>query len=169
MNSILDGYRPELLSQFLSLGANINARNQAGETPLFAFFRSAEVTVKINHPPLNPKTAKWGISAPDYIEREKVEAKAAVEKERLVWEMFEKAGADWMLVNAAGQTLLHVVAADAGHETGYGGYPGRRASRFTFLMEKGLDPMQEDNKRRTSLGELCRCVLLTALADFHSC
>ncbi|RDL35394.1 uncharacterized protein BP5553_07325 [Venustampulla echinocandica] len=150
VNGILDGLRPELLSQFLSLGANINGRNQAGETPIFAFFRNAKVSVKTNHSPLSPESAKRGVSSPNYGKR-MVEAEAAVEKERLVWGMFEKAGVDWMLINSAGQTLLHVVAADSGHDTSRGGHQGRRASRFKFLMEKGLDPMQEDDKQRTAL------------------
>lgn len=58
--------------------------------------------------------------------------------------VFEAAGANLFTRNEKGQTLLHIAA--RGH-----------ASRFKALMDKKLDPMIEDDNRRTALDVAAAC------------
>ena len=61
-------------------------------------------------------------------------------KRRENYAIFEAAGADIYAKNNEGETMLHVVATRTQGEM-----------TFKFLMDKGLDPMVEDNSQRTAL------------------
>jgi hypothetical protein len=145
----------ELLHRFLAQGADINVRNQAGETPIFAFFRHGQVVAELDQRHVlveDDGNDLWRSKTwKAIIQRE---GAAAVNKEYLVWQVFDDAGVDWTATSHRGETLLHVVASDTRPENmGNRDLSGRRVKRFEFLMGKGLDPMMEDKAHRTSLGE----------------
>ena len=78
--------------------------------------------------------------------REEKKCIAKVEKEPLIWKLFEEAGADWGAVNKAGQRLLHIMDGDTSEESIYiqaQAKRSRRVNRFKFLLEKRLDPRRE--------------------------
>jgi len=70
----------------------------------------------------------------------------AIENEVLKW--FEEAGTIWDVKYSEGRTLLHIVAS---HKT------PRTIDRFKLLLEKGLDPMEEDSEKRTALDVAAAC------------
>ncbi|KAK6521321.1 hypothetical protein TWF506_001545 [Arthrobotrys conoides] len=127
----------KLFERIVSMGVDVNVRDSQGETPLFRFFRRANVEQIV---PRDPWCGCAG--APD---RCKDIMRAKI-NELPVLEMFDRAGMDWKAVNNAGETLLHVVAAEA---KSY--WPKRAARRFKFLMEKGVDVTAEDDQHRTAL------------------
>jgi len=125
------GLRYDLFQQFLAIGANINARDHRGETPIFHYFRK---TVSVYYEPMAdvPKTSGLSYHSPVW--------------EKLLYDVFDNAGVDWGVINNNGETLMHVVA---------GGYGrpmiGTGVQRFKFLMEKGLDVMAENTRQQTPL------------------
>jgi ankyrin repeat protein len=145
------GKRKDLLHRFLSLGADINARNRAGETPSFHFFRKggAEVTIALSAAD-EALVESYGSSYERFHKRRNLtterESAAIVEYEHLLWELFERSGTDWSATSKSLKTLLHVVAADVNEKLA-----SRRPARFRFLMDKGLDAMAEDEKHQTAL------------------
>lgn len=70
-----------------------------------------------------------------------------VEREHLIWQLFEDAGVHWTVENDKGESLLHIIAADKAYQN----TPKQRVKRFKFLLGKGLDPLQEDKKYRSPL------------------
>ena len=115
----------KLFKQFLSLGADINATNAAGETPLFLFFgteaTSSSITDShVRHIPL-----------------------------------FVGAGADFLARNPKGQTLLYVTAdqrsADGGMALSRGYVCDTLVNTFKALVELGVDPTAEDEEGRSAL------------------
>ncbi|KAK6507157.1 hypothetical protein TWF481_005605 [Arthrobotrys musiformis] len=127
----------KLFERLVSMGVDVNVRDTQSETPLFRFFRRANVEQIV---PSDPRCACAG--APDRCEN----IMRAKINELPVLEMFDRAGMDWKAVNKAGETLLHVVASDPKSH-----WPKRAARRFKFLLEKGLDVTAEDNQHRTAL------------------
>jgi hypothetical protein len=126
------GPRRELFERLIALGADIQARNNRGETPIFNFFLAGSRS----HACVDPVVGDWE-STPEYEEGE---------LETPLYEMFEEMGVRWGDVDVEGQSLLHVVAGAS--ET----YSKERAlRRFQFLMSKGLDVAAEDQKGRTPL------------------
>jgi ankyrin repeat protein len=117
----------DILERLLELPgaeAYVNARNEAGETPIFGFMRSGEKSYSFRNrnwqsatynPPKTPEPA---------------------------FKLFDEVGVDWFVINNEGQTLLHV-AADTYDDIG--------AVRFETLLSKGLDPKAEDSKHQTPL------------------
>ncbi|KAH8894183.1 ankyrin [Thozetella sp. PMI_491] len=138
-----------LLHRLIDMGLGVNARNKAGETPIFAFFQHGVVEAELDLPAL-PRRPTAQQMAEDSFARAAVLEQAALEKEHVVWQLFDDMGVDWAVVNNKGETLLHVVAA-ADERDHYDTAPARRVARFQFLMGKGLDPMQEDRDHRTTL------------------
>lgn len=138
----------DLLRYLIGRGADVNARNKEGSTPIFNFFRHGRIRVKLEHTkPIRRQNAQT--MTEDYREREGLEISAAVDKEPLIWRLLDDVGVDWTAVNSKGQTLLHVVAAE--HPSRDESASRRKVNRFRFLMDKGLDPMKEDEEHRTSL------------------
>lgn len=143
----------DLLHRFVSLGADINARNTAGETPAFNFFREAEVKATVPLSAVDKASVaatprgdqSWATSE---LERERQRA-AAVTHEHRLWEIFEQSGIDWKVTSKSGQTLLHIVAANV--EAGHNRHVGRAPARFKFLMDRGVDVFAEDDKHQTAL------------------
>jgi ankyrin repeat protein len=72
---------------------------------------------------------------------------------------FEEAGADPFARNNEGETLLHIVATKAFTPGMWTTPEPDTADTFRFLMEKGLDPMAEDNSQRTALVSSSRDLL----------
>jgi hypothetical protein len=137
-----------IMDLLLSNGADINARNEVGETPIFTYLRGGDFKVEITR-------AYFNKHSPDLVPQHSfqssepwsaIERCFAVEKESILWALLAKAGVDWTDVDARGQFLLHVVA---GREV-YAYSRIRedpispRVVRFRFLMGKGLDPLAED-------------------------
>jgi ankyrin repeat protein len=128
------GAPKRLLELFLAKGADINARNKAGETPVFSYFREGS-----------------GSKGPGRYEMwEDAEEQAAVEREPVLWALFDELGVDWTAVNSKGQSLLHIVAAKDYSSIGCDFEP-ERLPRFKFLVGKGLDVLKEDSEYRTVL------------------
>jgi ankyrin repeat protein len=111
--------------RFLDLGININARNNKGETPLFAYIANGNCF---------PGGFPWSVK----------------DGHRLFYKPFEDAGAEIFTRNNDGENLLHLTAKRAAHSH-MGRLYSDRVDTFKFLMEKGLDPMEEDNNQRTAL------------------
>jgi ankyrin repeat protein len=129
--------KESLLQLLINLGADVNARNIKGETPIFGYFRAASVAAMV------PSPSSQGTAGLE-------EGKTPIEKEFVILELFDELGVDWTAVSEQGQTLLHVaVAHDLWSPTETS--PSWRARRFQFLMAKGLDPMEEDKENRTPL------------------
>lgn len=123
-----------LLELLLSKGADINARNKAGETPVFSYFREGS-----------------GSKAPGKFEIwEDAEEQAAVDREPMLWALFDELGVDWTAVNERGQSLLHIVATK-NYTSIWSDFDPERLPRFKFLVGKGLDVMKEDCEYRTVL------------------
>jgi len=155
---IVVGKRKHLLHRFITLGADINARNRAGETPAFHFFRKGSLEVTM--PPSDTyeafmKTFKqfdphWyremERKREQERERERERSAEAVEHEYRLWSVFEMSGLDWTATSKSRKTLLHIVATDVNKK-----YVGRRPARFRFLMGKGLDVLAEDDQHQTAL------------------
>ncbi|KAH7129175.1 hypothetical protein EDB81DRAFT_950881 [Dactylonectria macrodidyma] len=119
------------LQRLLTMGFEVNARNDKGETPIFTFFRGAEVIARTTHHRNNSQAylaEKW----------------AAVEREYLIWPFLDELGVNWTAVNFKKETLLHVVVAG-------GKWSRNMVRRFEFLVGNGLDPMHENEDLRTPL------------------
>ncbi|KAK7702812.1 hypothetical protein SLS64_009422 [Diaporthe eres] len=122
-----------LFNRLIELGCDVNARNSKGETPLFWYYagfrdNKREVYRHLFDPESRAYDERHGIS---YDEEGGIAA-------------FEAAGADFGALDNAGQSLLHVAA--EGH-----------ALRFKTLTARGLDPMLEDNGRKTAVDVAAAC------------
>ncbi|KAF3903902.1 Ankyrin-3 [Dactylellina cionopaga] len=136
-NGIFDSEKRKLFERIVGMEVNVNAQNQFGETPLFEFFRLANITQ------MPEESEDESIrSNSEYLKMMRV-----ITNEHPVLEMFDKAGMDWKAVNNVGETLLHIVAFEPNSKC----WPGRAMRRFKFLMGKGVDVTVEDEKHRTAL------------------
>ncbi|KAL6805184.1 ankyrin repeat-containing domain protein [Trichoderma sp. SZMC 28012] len=72
--------------------------------------------------------------------------------------IYEKAGADFMVRNNAGETLLHTLASSS-FQHGYGSKSKDdiTIARLKFLVSKGLDPLAEDGRQRTAIDVAVAC------------
>ena len=121
--------RLSYFKRFVESGVPINARNEAGETPIFNFFRQRPV-----------------IYAPCKCEKAKGQS---------IYDTFTRANCDWQVVNDKGQTLLHIVAGttpplNEHRSRSKAGFSDTSAIFFT-LVETGLDARLEDASGRTAL------------------
>jgi ankyrin repeat protein len=122
-----------LFSKMLKRGLDINARNAAGQTPIF----------NLNKP------------FPSYIESVAFDrAESMTPSQGLAF--FEDAGADVFVRDKQGQGLLHIAArlTEASGSLLYhtGAWAQvRSATRFELLVNKGLDAAMEDDRKRTAL------------------
>ncbi|KAL2198850.1 ankyrin repeat-containing domain protein [Corynascus similis CBS 632.67] len=124
------------LFRSLASRLDINARNAAGETPLFTFAAAGwegkpEPTSKISHP--------------QYAAENDVTHAAALER------VFAGLGADMLAVDAHSRTLLHVTAGRELPNGRYGYQLDDIANAFKKLMDLGVDPRQEDDELRTAI------------------
>ena len=117
-----------LFHHLLSQGANLNAPNNRGETPIFSFFRHGSVEEPRAAPELQFRVPHRQTSV----------------REEAVYEILNKTDVDWNIVNKKGQNLLHAVA---GVDLTYP--KGRAVKRFKMLVDLGLDPGLEDCEQRT--------------------
>ncbi|KAH7109414.1 ankyrin repeat-containing domain protein [Dendryphion nanum] len=127
-----------ILRRLLSLGADINAKNHAGETPIFEFFRHAKVRAVDEDAKQAPRLG----AARDWTRTQDVVL--PVFREVPVYDLFTELGVDWKVVSAEGETLLHVVAATKQFSTSK-----IAGERFKALVERGLDAGVEDSAQRT--------------------
>jgi ankyrin repeat protein len=122
-----------LFSKMLERGLDINARNAAGQTPVFNLNKSL----------------------PSYILRvESNIAEHTTPSQALA--LFEDAGADFFVTDKQGQGLLHIAARlleTLGHEFFklHVRMMRKPATRFELLVNKGLDVAMEDEQKRTAL------------------
>ncbi|OAL50220.1 ankyrin [Pyrenochaeta sp. DS3sAY3a] len=120
----------ELFTHLISKGIDINARNLAGETPIFSFLRAGTVESRTKNPLLS--------SCPP---------------DQLIFDLFTEHGVDWQLINAQGQNLLHIVAITATAQRynmfDDGNLGVWAAERFKALLALGLDAGLEDEAGRT--------------------
>lgn len=129
-----------LFEKFLGLGLDINATNNAGETPLFVFVKS---------PP---------IGGSDVLLYEGADCEDA-------WRVFIESGADFRARDHEGRTLLHAVACSKLDAEAAGSLwvldaelrNLQRVGRFKRLMGMGLDPFCQDDKMRSSLDVAVAC------------
>ncbi|CAG9990794.1 unnamed protein product [Clonostachys byssicola] len=141
------GRRQELLHKFLARGADINAKDRAGETPAFRFMRKGIVKVKVPGSQVDRSLrGEAYFAAEDLIDKRKGEA--AVRLQGLVLDLFSQVGVDWTHLSTRGQSLLHV-AAGRGEDARY--HEGGGLGRFRYLMGKGLDVLAEDDQHRSAL------------------
>ena len=123
-----------LFEKFLTLGLDVNAANNAGQTPVFNLNKS----ISISH-----------CSAPD----DKTDYVAPAE----ALSLFEDAGADLFAKDKQGRGLLHIVVQARDPATGYLTIEREKSSvrstvrRFELLLGKGLDALMEDDQKRTPL------------------
>jgi ankyrin repeat protein len=119
-----------LFNRLLAKGANINARNEAGETPIFSFMRDGRVSSNSKH-----------VKFSDFLEHP-------------VYELFTRCGVDWQVLNAEGQNLLHAVAAGPSVDHLFFDRispDSNKRDRFAALLNFGLDAGLEDKAGRTPL------------------
>ncbi|KAK4148954.1 ankyrin repeat-containing domain protein [Chaetomidium leptoderma] len=138
-DNVVRGPARDVFDALIAGGANPNARNAAGETPLFAFFGHkwpGGVDWDAGHSlPLVGRSAQRLVD-------ETAEIRKKVTEEAL-WAAFEEANMDWTARNGKGEGLLHIVAGNTNTD--------RAVERFKVLVAKGLDPMAEDDEQRTAL------------------
>ncbi|KAL3296051.1 ankyrin 2 3/unc44 [Colletotrichum asianum] len=156
-DGVVIGPRRQLLDRLLALGVDINLPSSLGETPVFSFFRSGHIDrcsswAKTNVG--NRLVSQTGISL--FSPQPALESKAGLfwnpvgRKENFealenpVFDLLEKMGVDFGVVNHAKETLLHIVAAERNKSQ-------IQERRFQYLMGKGLDISAEDNQQRTPL------------------
>ncbi|KAK5653030.1 hypothetical protein OQA88_9316 [Cercophora sp. LCS_1] len=118
----------DLFSKLVEAGVDVNARNLAGETPLFTFVRNGAVHYDAMY-------RNWEDMRNARRDPNRTVSDAAI------WELFVRVGMDWNAVNNDGETLLHAAVT----------HHARAAHCFTRLMERGLDPLAEDSRHRTPL------------------
>ncbi|CAH0058017.1 unnamed protein product [Clonostachys solani] len=145
----VSGRRQLLLDSFLARGADVNAKDLAGETPAFRFMRTGTVKVKVPQSEIevSPRDEEKYFAALNL--KTKMECEAAVRLEGIVMDLFSRVGVDWTRLSTRGQSLLHVAAARGDDERRR--EKGRGLGRFRYLMGKGLDILAEDDQHRSSL------------------
>ena len=121
------------MKAFIAAGVSPNARNLAGNTPLFPFILSST--------PLH----SWSDGTPTY-HRDSVN-------------LLIDAGCDVFATNNKGEGLLHYAARmDQGDTMGYGESRKKEiVDTFQMLMERGLDPRMEDVEGKTPLDIAAAC------------
>ncbi|KAB8229518.1 ankyrin repeat domain-containing protein [Aspergillus alliaceus] len=124
------GHTASIIDSFLRLGVDINAKNKAGESPLFSYVGAGSYETSL-------PVSSYGRKA-----------------DGAVIKSFLEGGANLFTQNNEGENLLHVAAK---LQCSHVGFPSifagdeRYVDPFKYLMELGLDPFQEDNKQRTTV------------------
>ncbi|KAJ5208065.1 hypothetical protein N7449_002444 [Penicillium cf. viridicatum] len=123
--------------RFLEAGVDINSRNNQGDTPLFKYIENGVVA----------PGSYWDDGSYEK-EDELTEA---------IFDLFDKAGADFFAQNNAGSTLLHLLASKKVSDWRAAKSSHNVVRRFQILMDRGLDPLAEDARQRTSLDVAAVC------------
>ena len=141
-NMVLDERRKQIIHLLLSQRFDINVRNKAGETPVFAYFQEGSLRARTSRgEELREKRSALR-------EIEELEDGIAIKREADLWALFDRLGVDWTVCNNEQQCLLHVTAARrAGNEASR----TMKLRRFEFLMGKGLDVFAEGVNGQTPL------------------
>src|SRR5699024_847631 len=115
-------------------GININSRNNQGDTPVFKY-------IEVQFASMNRYLCDLSFE-PNY--EEFVDP---------VLKIFREAGADFFARNNEQSSLLHLLAAIEvdGVSRKATSVPLGIMAQFKYLMNRGLDPMAEDARQRTSL------------------
>ncbi|KAH7174918.1 ankyrin repeat-containing domain protein [Fusarium flagelliforme] len=139
----LDPRKKQIVNLLLPKGFNINVRNEAGDTPVFGYFRGGSLRARTSRGEELRNTPRAST-----MEIEGLEKEIALERETDLWALFAGFGVDWTVFNNKRQSLLHVVAARSAENEGL---RTRRLRMFEFLMNKGLDVFAEDGNGQTAL------------------
>ena len=134
----------ELWQRYLSLGGEINTKDDEGNPPLFVFLASAQ-----KHKYGQPTDLSCHIDT---------------------FPLLFKQGTDVFATNNDGETALHIVAKRQ-NKTGYSPSPEMEeehdAKLFKMLMRMGLDPLAEDCKARSALDVAAACSKVGILEMFQ--
>ncbi|VUC31886.1 unnamed protein product [Clonostachys rosea] len=123
----------DLLIRLLSFGLSVNAVNEDGETPIFYFLRCQGTVSNIEGAPPNVK-----------------DVRKEMDRQTEVLDALSNAGAELLVANNSGDTLLHVVSSTK-NPSQNADISALMVSRFRWLLEKGLDPMGENDRQQTCL------------------
>ncbi|KAK6517470.1 hypothetical protein TWF281_004125 [Arthrobotrys megalospora] len=93
----LTAEKRKIFERIVKMGADVNARDHLGETPLFKFFRSGDVKRILSRRRIHKRYT---------VRAESEEQMRATINETLVLEMFDKASMDWKVMNSAGFKFL---------------------------------------------------------------
>jgi ankyrin repeat protein len=119
----------KFLQRLINCGLDLNTRNVRGETPWFVLFtRNYPFTNKLYNP--NQKLDEMDELDKGFLEN--------------LVSILETASPNFHARDNRGRSLLHVAA-------------NGRATRFKWLMDKGVDPMLEDKNRQTALDIAAAC------------
>ncbi|EED14566.1 ankyrin repeat-containing protein, putative [Talaromyces stipitatus ATCC 10500] len=133
------------IEQFQSLGVDINARNKAGNSPIFEYIARGQLRAG----------GPYG-----YIHNRELENHDDVHYLRY----FKQVGVDFFARDNAGSSLLHVLARRKLNSSRFVHFEEERTvpiknlvNWFEFLTGIGLDPMLEDAQQRTCLDVASAC------------
>lgn len=143
----------EHFNYFLSLGLDINHRNELGETPLFCFISTSWKGTKDCHGNL--------------IHTMRTETEKDIDHVTAL-SIFLENNADLQTINIQGETLLHATA-KRNSSAHYVELDQRHDMERTFreLLTRKVDPMVEDKEHRTALDVAVACQQ-TFLVDLFS-
>ena len=132
-----------IINHLVSKGLDVNARNKAGETAVFSYFREGALRVRTSQ-------GEEVREVDEALRRQNIDTENSItlEKEQVLWELFYEWSVDWTIFNNERQSLLHIVAAKSVSNEGL---ESTRLLRFEFLMGQGLDVHAEDSNGRTAL------------------
>ncbi|KAI0516756.1 ankyrin repeat-containing domain protein [Xylaria bambusicola] len=134
----------QLFQDMLGRGCNINSRNIRGETPLFSYYSSNSDNFDPEYSESDEFDSDEGDSwEPPNVSNAKAEARA----------LWEASGADFTTRDDAGRGLLHLAAR-------------KTTKTFLELMNRGLDPMMDDENKQTPLDVAAACEKKKILALF---
>ncbi|KGO39178.1 hypothetical protein PEXP_046520 [Penicillium expansum] len=123
--------------RFIEAGLDINSRNLQGDTPLFKYIENGVV----------PPQTSWDCGCDEKKD----------DLTETIFDLFDEAGADFFARNNAGSTLLHLLATKKAGDWRGAKPPYNVVRRFKILMNRGLDPLAEDARQRTSLDVAAVC------------
>ncbi|KAF5243600.1 hypothetical protein FANTH_8180 [Fusarium anthophilum] len=116
-DAVWRGFVKNTIDLLLSKEADINARNKAGETPVFGYFRTSSFKVDLNWAKLDEErhtlSKKWG--GDRWKVNKELKEQIVEETEPKIWALFDDMGVDWSVLNVKGESLLHVIAARKGY------------------------------------------------------
>ncbi|KAJ5468748.1 hypothetical protein N7475_006500 [Penicillium sp. IBT 31633x] len=123
-------------TRFVDAGLDINFCNNQGSTPLFMYIENSVVP---------PSSYEHTVDEEEDNHTE------------TVFDFFEERGADFFARNDSGSSLLHLLASKKENNSHGPQIPHNVVRRFKILMSRGLDPMAEDARQRTSLDVAAAC------------
>ncbi|CAH0045009.1 unnamed protein product [Clonostachys solani] len=120
----------DLFKRLLSFGLSVNAVNNEGETPIFYFLQGQGSKKEVK------------------------DVRREMDAQTEALEALADAGAEFSVTNSSGDTLLHVVSStqkpsEQASEQAH--ISELMVSRFRWLLEKGVDPMAENDRQQTCL------------------